>query len=385
MGITNEPIFNVKPIQNLILSLINTITENLLNALEVTQAVLYFQAEDRVKIIRLEALASVPTDNYSICFADYFIDSTGYYNTVDTANTSAVHDTDTDSYNCPSSGSPEGVIINDDFSDLDYNNWTIKAGTFTALSGNLKYNEAGADGRIHTACVKDLTAASTIWQFDCYTGRSSSFAICIGTGTNYDTDTSPCYECLVTTTGKVILRYHNGSGGTTALITGSDGNISINTKATIKITRNTSGDWEVFVNDTSIGTATNTSLTSITTLWTDFRAENMYTDNVLVCDSLSAGASDGVIQSVDLSTIANDGLDIDTIYIHVERSDSDGGSAILLEGSVDGGNTWVSNAEDGFIHFTTAGSHPMVKITLSADSDASVIGWSVFTIPILTE
>lgn len=336
-------------------------------------------AENRVRIVRLEGNASIGADNFEGSYADFFSDSSGYYNTIDTGATTSQYNSGGKYYYQVAAGS--NASIQDNFTDGDYTNsptWTVVTGTWSAAGNNLKYTENGSDGRIYASCSRNLSSSSTIIQFKINTPRTGNLFVIIGSGSTHNLNTESGYDLLIDTNGKPYWRYHDGAGGNTNIITGSNGDVATSTDTIIKITRTSGGTWELFVDDVSKGTASDTNVTSISQFWLDFRAQNIYIDDIIVCDTLTSSAS--IIKTIDLSTLAAPSANINGIFVYVSKADGDDGQEITGDISVDNGSHYLTSQpiNQWIALSSNLGTHPVIKINVPSSGNTRLNGFAVF-------
>lgn len=177
--------------------------------------------------------------------------------------------------------SSASTVFSDTFSDGDYTGWTVQAGAWEVDTQRLR--NTSNDSKISVPYTVDLTADYYEWQmvYDANTD-GSNFIIVVGTGSNWNLNSDPSYHVYIDTAGKPYFRYGDGAGSSTVLISGSNGDLVKGVPSTIKITRQTDGNFSMYVDDVYKGSDLNTSITTPTSFWLDHRVMRTALSSVLI-------------------------------------------------------------------------------------------------------
>jgi hypothetical protein len=145
---------------------------------------------------------------------------------------------------------------------LENTGWEIQSGTWQV--------DDSSDGNKQITCIADgqilinSSVAFGQWEFDFYKSDLTVPTIMfIADSKSSPTDSSQDGYALTfsATEGVTLFEINAGVAGV-AMITGADGTLTADSWNTIKITRMNSGLFEVFINGTSLGTATDLTNTS---------------------------------------------------------------------------------------------------------------------------
>lgn len=159
----------------------------------------------------------------------------------------------------------------DNFTDGNYTAdpvWTVGTGSFGVSGGILKSPSSGGVDTNTARITTPSTNAYGTWQADLQMGYSGMGGVGIAywhlmtSSTNPATTSGYAIEYNVTESTQNTRLVRFDSGAITGILT--LGSWTYNTMDTWKVTRNSSGLWEVFLNGVSQGTVTDTTTTTST-------------------------------------------------------------------------------------------------------------------------
>lgn len=243
--------------------------------------------------------------------------------TDDTDGSCTFMDTITDPGSCSSSCSS---IFSDDFSS-GLGSWS-NTGDWTTSSGELKHDLSGVESESYIYAdigSQNLSSGNFEWEFCMRNGNwdpsgSNDFVYYLLSSNSDLQSNGTGYAVGINqnNTSDILTLYSVNNGTYTSIIT-SAYNWDANDDVCVRVSRSSSGDWELFYNDgsgeASAGTTTNTDFISgnYTGVFFDFsssRAGLLWIDDVSICSEAAAPTPE--IQLIDnTATNQNCGYTID--------------------------------------------------------------------------
>lgn len=340
-------------------------------------------AENRVRIIRLEANASLATDQWDGSYADSFSDSNGYYNSIDTSSTTATW----------SGGIYNNTNLNllDTFEDGNYTSnpvWTVGSGSFSvtnsvAYAGTYSLSSGGT-GDIYTS----ITPGSGAITYRCYTRVAATdinnrWGIANGDASRYisitmrrDGSPSGRFDTLDQDNGWVSFDGSTGGSPNTWYIY----EIVYTSGATSYTARVRNATTEAIIVEVT-RTLTNGFTPTRMYCWPNVFSGSgpAYWDNP---QHTASAVTSKIIQTVNLgTTFYQPATNINRVYVHASRSDTDTGQALTCDISVDGGSNYLTDQPVGqWINLTSnLGKQLIVKLNLPDASQVTYLnGYCIF-------
>ncbi len=301
----------------------------------------------------------------------------------------------------------QAQVINDNFEDGDLTGWTEGVSgdwinsTSTPITGtrSLKHNlsVAGESYIYHDISSLDLTTQNISWQFNLKnsgfdpSGNNKFWVYLTANETNLNGATVDGYAVGVNFTGTsdLITLWKVTNGAADGAVISSSIDWGTTDLIGIKITRSSTGLWELIIDNdengdfdnlTSQGTATNTDYTfddyfGLSFTFTSSNAGDLRMDDVTV-EGTTPSTDTTLSFNSATSTVSEDGTSID---ICVGITNPDASSATTVEIALNGGSTTASNPGDytPSSAFTTTLTFPAnsstdqcITINLTNDGDS---------------
>ena len=143
---------------------------------------------------------------------------------------------------------------------LENTDWRVSTGTWTIeqSDGFDKEIENGGSGLLYRPTSQQYGT----WEFDLYKGTTNTQPYVTFISDRVDANFQPLgYQLVVSSAETLFLRRVN-AGGAISIVTGDAGVFPIGQWVSLKITRTTSGLWELFQDGVSVGTGTDNVYTT---------------------------------------------------------------------------------------------------------------------------